>query len=63
MTFVDADGGVVHVEEDAEPLSLTLRGTDAPAQFVVEVAAGWSHAHGVDLGAVVDFYALPDRVP
>jgi hypothetical protein len=28
------------------------------AQFVVEVAAGWSRTHGVDVGAVVGFYAL-----
>jgi uncharacterized membrane protein (UPF0127 family) len=60
MILIDAGGHVVHVDEDAEPLSLTLRGTDAPTQFVVDVAAGWSRAHGVDVGAVVGFYALPE---
>jgi uncharacterized membrane protein (UPF0127 family) len=58
MIFVDAGGGVVHVEEDAAPLSLSLRGTDAPAQFVVEVGAGWARAHAVDIGTLVDFYPL-----
>jgi uncharacterized membrane protein (UPF0127 family) len=59
MIFVDACGEVVHVEEGAEPLSLTLRGSDAPAQFVVEVGAGWTRAHGVDVGAPVAFFSLP----
>lgn len=54
--FIDADGVVVHVEEHTEPLSLELRGTDTPAQFVVEVGAGWTRAHGVDVGSPVRFY-------
>ena len=56
MIFLGADQHVVYVEENAEPLTLTARGTeDADSQFVLEVPGGWARAHGVERGVAVKF--------
>ena len=55
MIFADDTGRVVFVEEDAQPLSLLLRGPDEPTQFVVEVPSGWARAHSVENGSHFSF--------
>jgi len=56
MIFISADKHVVYVEENAEPLTTTSRGTDeADSQFVLEVPGGWARAHGVERGVAVKF--------
>lgn len=56
MIFIGADKRVVYVEENAEPLTTTSRGTDeADSQFVLEVPGGWARAHGVERGVACKF--------
>jgi uncharacterized protein len=56
MIFIAADKHVVYVEENAEPLTTTSRGTnEAESQFVLEVPGGWARAHGVERGVAVKF--------
>jgi uncharacterized protein len=55
MIFIGADMKIVGIEENAEPLTRTARGPDAPSQFVLEVPGGWSRLHGVQPGARVSF--------
>jgi uncharacterized membrane protein (UPF0127 family) len=55
MIFIDDKKRVVYVEENAEPLTLTPRGPDVDAQFVLEVPGGWARAHGVGPGMEVRF--------
>jgi uncharacterized membrane protein (UPF0127 family) len=56
MIFIGADKNVVYIEENAEPLTTTSRGTDdADSQFVLEVPGGWARAHGVERGVAVKF--------
>ncbi len=55
MIFLDADRKIVYIEENAEPLTDTPRGPDAPAQFVLEVPGGWARAHGIEPGTPVQF--------
>jgi len=56
MIFIGADKHVVYVEENAEPLTLTTRGSDeADSQYVLEVPGGWARAHGIERGVTVKF--------
>ncbi len=55
MIFIDSSMRVVGIEENAEPLTLKPRGPTTPAQYVVEVPAGWARQNGVALGCEVQF--------
>ncbi|MGI5861384.1 MAG: DUF192 domain-containing protein [Myxococcales bacterium] len=50
MLFIAADGTVVGIVENAEPLTTTPRAVDAESQFVLEVNGGWCSRHGVRRG-------------
>ena len=58
MIFLGEDHHVVYVEENAEPLTETPRGPEAPSQFVLEVPGGWARTHGVEPGVVARFVGL-----
>jgi uncharacterized membrane protein (UPF0127 family) len=55
MIFLDAKRTVVGIEENTIPLDETSRGPNQPAQYVVEVQAGYARKHGVGLGSRVEF--------
>ena len=61
MIFADADGVVVGVVENAEPLTTTARDVGAPSRYVLEVNAGWSAAHGVARGDRMRFEGFAAR--
>ena len=63
MIFVGGDRRVVYVEDQAEPLTETARGPDAPTQFVVEVPGGWARSHGIEPGTSVRFTGVPGVSP
>jgi uncharacterized membrane protein (UPF0127 family) len=50
MLFIAADGKVVGIVENAEPLTVTPRSVDANAKYVLEVNGGWCARHGVVKG-------------
>ena len=50
MVFIDAEGRIVHLEENAEPLTTTSRGTRADVAGVLEVLAGTVERLGIRRG-------------
>ncbi|HEX3771387.1 MAG TPA: DUF192 domain-containing protein [Polyangiaceae bacterium] len=56
LLYVDADGLIVGIVENAPTLDDTSRGVGCPSRWVLEVNAGWSRRHGVKAGQHV---ALP----
>jgi uncharacterized protein len=56
LLYVDEDGLIVGIVENAPVLDDTSRGVGCPSRYVLEVNAGWSRRHGVRAGQVM---ALP----
>ncbi|MDP9150256.1 MAG: DUF192 domain-containing protein, partial [Myxococcota bacterium] len=50
LIYVDEDGLIVGIVENAPTLDDGSRGVDCPSLFVLEVNAGWSRRHGVRPG-------------
>jgi uncharacterized membrane protein (UPF0127 family) len=50
LLFVDEDGLIVGIVENAPTLDDTSRGVGCPSRWVLEVNAGWSRRHGVKAG-------------
>jgi len=47
MMFIDDDGTIVGIVENAEPLTDVSRSVGAPSTFVLEVSGGYAQRHGV----------------
>jgi hypothetical protein len=58
LMFIDEDGLLVGIIENAPTLDDTSRGVDCPSRYVLEVNAGWSRKHGVKAGTMMK---LPER--
>jgi uncharacterized membrane protein (UPF0127 family) len=50
LLFVDGDGLIVGIVENAPTLNDESRGVGCPSRWVLEVNAGWSRRHGVKAG-------------
>ena len=50
MLFVDEDGFIVGIVENAPTLNDESRGVGCPSRWVLEVNAGWTRRHGVKAG-------------
>lgn len=50
MIFLAADGTIVGIVHEAEPLTETPRSVGKPSRYVLEVPGGWSAARGVQPG-------------
>lgn len=50
MLFVDDDGTIVGIVENAEPLTESSRTVGKPSTFVLEVNGGYTQRHGVKAG-------------
>jgi uncharacterized protein len=50
LLFIDGDGLVVGIVENAPTLDDTSRGVGCPSRWVLEVNAGWARRHGVRAG-------------
>jgi len=56
IIFITHDKKVLGVAENCEPLTeRPLREVPGNSQYVLEVAGGWTHAHGVGPGTQVEF--------
>lgn len=53
MIFIARDWTVAGVIPNAEPCTETRRSINKPSSFVLEVNAGWAHAHQIMPGAQV----------
>jgi len=54
ILFFDADGMLLHIAPNAEPLSDTQIPSLAPAQYVVEVNAGIADKLGITIGSQLE---------
>jgi uncharacterized membrane protein (UPF0127 family) len=52
LLFLDDDGTIVGIAENARTLNDDLVEVGCPASWVLEVNAGWSRRHGVVAGQV-----------
>jgi uncharacterized membrane protein (UPF0127 family) len=50
LLFVDTDGLIVGIVENAPTLDDAPRSVKCPSRYVLEVNAGWSRRHGVKAG-------------
>jgi uncharacterized membrane protein (UPF0127 family) len=57
MLFVDEDGFIVGIVENAPTLNDESRGVGCPSRWVLEVNAGWTRRHGVKAGAFAKWSA------
>lgn len=62
MIFLDADGRIVGIIENAEPLTLSSRRNREPAQYVLEIGGGRAKALGLEVGQFARVSGLPDGV-
>lgn len=53
LLYIDEDGLVVGIVENAPTLDDTSRGVGCPSRYVLEVNAGWTRKHGVRAGQLV----------
>jgi len=59
MLFIDRDGFVAGIVENAPTLNDEGRSIDCPVTYVLEVNAGWSRKHGVAPGQQVKIEGVP----
>jgi uncharacterized membrane protein (UPF0127 family) len=59
MMFIDRDGFVTGIVENAPTLNDEGRSIDCPVSYVLEVNAGWSRRHGVAPGQQVKIDGVP----
>jgi uncharacterized membrane protein (UPF0127 family) len=59
MLFIDREGFVSGIVENAPTMNDDGRTIDCPVPYVLEVAAGWSRKHGVVAGQRVDIQGVP----
>jgi uncharacterized membrane protein (UPF0127 family) len=50
MVFIGADGVIVGIEENTPTLSTDTFSAYCPAEYVLEVNAGWTRKHGIKAG-------------
>ena len=55
ILFVGADSQIVDIEKYSRPFSSSSIVSDAPAQYVIEVPAGFSDMHGITAGERVSW--------
>jgi uncharacterized membrane protein (UPF0127 family) len=54
LLYVDEDGLIVGIVENAPVLDDTSRGVGCPSRYVLEVNGGWSRRHGIRAGQVLN---------
>lgn len=59
MLFLDEEGAIVGIVENAEPLTLTARSVGLPSRYVLELNGGTSRRLGIAAGQRVRFVGVP----
>ena len=59
MIFINSDGKIVGIVEQAVPFSLDSRSVPATSRFVLEINGGLSKRHGIKIGDSVRFQGIP----
>jgi uncharacterized membrane protein (UPF0127 family) len=55
IIYVDTEKTIVSIQKNAVPLSKQTLPSDGPAQYVIEVNAGFANTHGLVPGDKIDF--------
>lgn len=63
MLFIDKDGFVSGIVENAPTLNDGSRSIDCPVNYVLEVNAGWARRHGVRAGQFAKIEGVPALAP
>lgn len=58
MLFISADGQVLGIVENAEPLSLESLSVGVPSRYVLELNAGYCRRHAIHVGSKMRFLGL-----
>jgi len=61
MIFVDENRRILNIAESTTPMSKQTYGSRGPAQYVVEVKAGFSKRHGIEEGMSVQWLVRPKK--
>lgn len=64
MLFIDREGVIVGIVQNAVPRTLTSRSVGKPSKYVLEVPGGWTQEKGIRAGSKVEFHgvgAIPVR--
>ncbi len=59
MIFINSDGKIVGIVEQAVPFSLDSRSVPATSRFVLEINGGLSKRHGIKIGDSIRFQEIP----
>jgi hypothetical protein len=59
MIFVDKNRRILNIAESTTPMSKQEYASRGPAQYVVEVKAGFSKRHGIEEGMSIQWKARP----
>lgn len=59
MIFINSDGKIVGIVEQAMPFSLDSRSVPATSRFVLEINGGLSKRHGIKIGDSIRFQGIP----
>jgi len=59
MLFIDSNGRVVSIVEQAVPLTETMRNSTAPAKYVLEIVGGAAKEWGITAGTRIAFLNGP----
>lgn len=62
IIFIQADGRIDSIVENAEPNSLTPRSSKGPAKYVLELVGGEAQRAGIRRGDQVEFTKVPGHV-
>ena len=58
LIFVGADNRIVKIIEKAEPMSIKYLTSDFPVKAVIEINAGDTEKHGIEVGQYIESSAL-----
>lgn len=61
MVFINSQGLVMGVVEDAEPMTLDPRRVEGMSRYVLELKSGWAAKHGIAKGARVSMTNLREE--
>jgi uncharacterized membrane protein (UPF0127 family) len=62
MVFIDKNGKVTNVAENAKPLTFDMHGSVAPVTSVLELAGGSAKRYHIAAGSITQYSATPPKM-
>ena len=60
MLFISANGEVLGIVENVEPMTTVSRSVGIPSRYVLELNAGYCRRHGVQVGTKIRFLGVAE---